>query len=92
MKNSKISNIYSAHNHPTEKPIPHKEIRESCCINCGNEMKIGDFITYTILHNKKVLWWHRRKSVNESDPCPKIKIKIDKRSSVIQRNVIWKDK
>lgn len=65
-----MPNIHPAHNDPTEQPIPYREIRESFCINCKRECKIDDLITYTRLHNKTIIWWHRRKNQDDSDPCP----------------------
>lgn len=64
-----MPNIHPAHNDSSEQPIPLKEIRESKCVNCRCSYAVNALITYTRLHNKKVLWWHRREHSKIEDPC-----------------------
>jgi len=59
-----------AHNDISEYPIPYKQIQAQKCINCGRPRGFEEeHITYTRLHNKKILWWHRRAHYDEVDPC-----------------------
>lgn len=38
------------------------------CINCGVHFSNQVPITFTKLHNGKLIWWHRRMN-DDNDPC-----------------------
>lgn len=37
------------------------------CLHCGEPLQNGMFITYTVLSNNKIIWWHKEHTISDYD-------------------------